>query len=303
MTVRRAASWLVYPAVMAAAMIAMVAGMERGVDLTLMVVAVSMGATAVVIVLERLMPHIPEWNRSHGDFVSDGLHMIVALIAVPELFRAFAYGGLYQVSAWLSGTIRVGMWPGSWPIAVQLVLALLLTELVQYWVHRTMHRSEPLWRVHSMHHGAERLYWLNAGRIHPFEAVITHVELVLLLIFLGAPLEVLALHLAFLSVHTTVQHSNIEMRLGALNWIFSQAELHRWHHSPDWQESNTNYGATLIIWDIVFGTRYLPHDRASSARPGIGDIPEYPRGYLAQVIAPFRWKTSRTSRDRAPVDP
>jgi ornithine lipid hydroxylase len=293
MSARRIASWLVYPAIMAAAMIAMVAGMQRGLDLTLMVVAVSMSAIGVVIVLERLMPHIPAWNRSHGDFVSDGLHMIVASIAVPELFRAFAYGGMYQAGAWLSGAIGTGLWPGSWPMIAQVSLALLLTELVQYWVHRVMHRRALLWRVHSVHHGAERLYWLNAGRMHPFEAVIVHVELALLLVFLGVPLEVLALHLTFLSVHTTVQHSNIAMRLGPLNWIFSQAELHRWHHSPDWQESNHNYGSTLILWDIVFGTRYLPDDRESPAHLGIGDMPDYPRGYLAQVLAPFRWKTSR----------
>lgn len=287
MTARRLASWLVYPVVTIAALGAMMAGLARGVDATFLVVLVSASATFVVIVLERLMPHIPAWNRSHGDFVTDGLHMIVAALVMPELFRAFAYGGLYAASAWLAGKIGFGLWPATWPLVLQLLLALLVVELVQYWVHRTMHERALLWRLHAVHHSAERLYWLNAGRIHAIEAFLTQMENALVLIILGAPTEVLAMQLMFLSVHTTLQHSNIDLRVGPLNWIVSSAELHRWHHSPERTEGNNNYGACLIVWDTIFGTRYLPADRESPTHPGIGDMPDYPRTYLAQLIAPF----------------
>jgi sterol desaturase/sphingolipid hydroxylase (fatty acid hydroxylase superfamily) len=54
------------------------------------------------------------------------------------------------------------------------------------------------------------------------------------------------------------QHANVQLRLGPLNWFFSMAELHRWHHSRTVEEANHNYGQTISVWDWVFGTRYLP---------------------------------------------
>ena len=90
------------------------------------------------------------------------------------------------------------------------------------------------------------------------------------------------------AVHGLFQHANIDVRLGPLNWLFSMAELHRWHHSSRLAETNHNYGATLILWDVVFGTRYLP-ERSAPEVIGIPDIPNFPRGFLGQLAVPFRW--------------
>jgi len=30
--------------------------------------------------------------------------------------------------------------------------------------------------------------------------------------------------------------------------------MHQLHHSCDFDESNTNYGCTIILWDRMFGT-------------------------------------------------
>ncbi|WP_422822321.1 sterol desaturase family protein [Vreelandella nanhaiensis] len=35
-------------------------------------------------------------------------------------------------------------------------------------MHRASHRIGWLWRLHAPHHSAERLYWLNGKRRHPF---------------------------------------------------------------------------------------------------------------------------------------
>jgi sterol desaturase/sphingolipid hydroxylase (fatty acid hydroxylase superfamily) len=79
------------------------------------------------------------------------------------------------------------------------------------------------------------------------------------------------------------------MRLGPLNWFFSMAELHRWHHSTLLEESNTNFGQNLIVWDIVFGTRFLPKDREPPEAIGIGDMPDFPMDYWGQLLSPVRW--------------
>ena len=87
------------------------------------------------------------------------------------------------------------------------------------------------------------------------------------------------------------------IRIGPLNWIFSMAELHRWHHSKTVREANSNYGQNLIIWDVVFGTRYLPADREPPKEIGLADLPAYPMGWLAQQLAPFRWSAIRRSSE------
>ena len=71
------------------------------------------------------------------------------------------------------------------------------------------------------------------------------------------------------------------------------AELHRWHHSKVPSESNTNYGQTISVWDVVFRTRFLPTDREPPEAIGIGDMPNFPTGYWAHIVSPFRWSRVR----------
>jgi sterol desaturase/sphingolipid hydroxylase (fatty acid hydroxylase superfamily) len=60
-------------------------------------------------------------------------------------------------------------------------------------------------------------------------------------------------------------------------------------------EANTNYGSNLIVWDLVFGTFFLPRDREPPDAIGIADMPDFPRGYLAQLAAPFQWARLRAT--------
>jgi sterol desaturase/sphingolipid hydroxylase (fatty acid hydroxylase superfamily) len=75
------------------------------------------------------------------------------------------------------------------------------------------------------------------------------------------------------------------------------AELHRWHHSRLVRESNTNYGQTLILWDIVFGSRFLPSDRKPPVDIGIAKLSAFPMTWFAQLLSPLRW--ARIKRESA----
>jgi sterol desaturase/sphingolipid hydroxylase (fatty acid hydroxylase superfamily) len=251
------------------------------------VVAFVNAAVALIIAaLERHLPHRPEWNRSHDDVKTDLLHMLFAMIPVPIVFRALTLGGLTAASVFLATQLGDSLWPSQWPLAVQLLLALVVGELGQYWVHRLGHERAVLWRLHSVHHSVERLYWLNAGRFHPLDTLLQHGSEVAPLILLGADAQVLALYTVFTSANGLLRHANIEMRVGLLSWVLSTADLHRWHHSREVAESNANYGANLILWDVVFGTRRAPTS-ASPATLGL-QAKDFPRTFLALLAAPFR---------------
>ena len=78
--------------------------------------------------------------------------------------------------------------------------------------------------------------------------------------------------------------------LGPLNYVFSMAELHRWHHAKNLDEANTNYGSNLILWDLVFGSFFWPRDRRPPEDIGIPDLAAFPMTYWAQLASPWRWR-------------
>lgn len=241
----------------------------------------------VIAILERLVPYEREWLHSKADLAVDSAWFatngVLNRLLEPPLL-AVAVG----TSAWLAGRVGATLWPVGWPLGAQLPLALLTAEWFEYWVHRLMHENAFLWRFHALHHSAPRLYWLNAVRFHPLDTLLLSVGKLLPLAILGAPPGVLALVNVFSAVHGSLKHANVPARIGPLNWVFSMAELHRWHHSPNPEEANNNYGGNLIVWDTLFGTRFLPQDRRPPAEVGLAAAEWYPSGYWAQWVAPFR---------------
>lgn len=290
---RRLLRILAYPALVGGAVAGTYAAVQRGHDPALSLSAMVLVATALVMVLERLLPVYSSWSRSHGDVVTDVIHGTMTLLIVPGVMRALTFTGMYLASAWLHRRLGFPLWPSSWPMAAQVALALVVAEFGQYWLHRGLHEIPLLWRVHAVHHSVPRLYWLNGARVHPLEAASVYAVGFLVLVLLGCPESVLALYAVFASVHSLVQHSNIDISSGPLTWLVSQPELHRWHHSPEPAEGNCNYGNVLIIWDVVFGTRYLPTDRMPPEHTGMRGHEDFPRTYIAQMAAPFsraRWR-------------
>lgn len=105
-------------------------------------------------------------------------------------------------------------------------------------------------------------------------------------IILGVNEKVLAGYFVFYSVNGFFQHSNCRVKLGFLNWIISGPELHRWHHSRLISESDNNYGNNLIIWDVIFGTRFLPSDRQVEELGLINR--KYPDSFFKQMTSVFK---------------
>lgn len=272
------------------ATVAGIALLDAGVSDDHVVASIGLVCVALVALLERVHPYRKAYNTSRGDVATDLWHNLISGIVLPEVVRVMSFGAVYWCGSQLTRLAGFQTWPTSWPLAMQLVFALVVAELGSYWFHRVQHTAPWWWRIHATHHSAPRLYWLNAGRFHPLDGVFSYAILMLPLVVLGAPPTTLALYTVFLTAHGLLQHSNIDMRHGGLSWIFSTAELHRWHHAPDPTDGNHNYGAVLAIWDVVFGTRYLPADREPPEAMGIGAMPHFPASYLAQLASPFTWK-------------
>jgi sterol desaturase/sphingolipid hydroxylase (fatty acid hydroxylase superfamily) len=264
-------------------------GVAQGWSPVLTVMGLTGAVVLLLLGLERLHPYHEEWLHSHGDIATDLIHNFVNFW-IPEIYTVSFVGGLTVAAGWLSKSLGMTLWPAQWPLVLQLLLALVIGELGTYWIHRLMHENAFLWRFHAAHHSAPRLYWLNAGRFHPLDLFAQQFLALTPLILLGADIRIIALHTLFTAVHGMFQHCNVDVRLGPLNWFFSMAELHRWHHSKHIEEANTNYGANLICWDVVFRSRFSPRDREPPTEIGIQALPNFPAGYWAHLLSPFRWK-------------
>lgn len=239
-------------------------------------------AAVVLPLLERISPHRLDWRPDSREWFTDALYTIVIQIAMPPLLGLLVVLGLSELT---QPYLHSALWPHHWPVLAQGLLMVLLVDLMRYWVHRFAHTNPILWRLHAVHHSPDKLYWLNTARFHPLEKVLHFFFDSIPFILLGVNEYVLAFYFVCYAVNGFYQHSNVHLRPGLLNYIFSTAELHRWHHSKMLAEANHNYSNTTIVWDLVFGTYYRPHDRRME-RAGIQND-RYPMRFGQQLIAPF----------------
>ena len=113
----------------------------------------------------------------------------------------------------------------------QTVLMVVLVDGVRYWLHRLSHEQEFLWRFHACASCLATLYTLNVGRFHPVDKSLRFVCDALPFIALGVQEDVLSAYVVWYAVNGFFQHSDADVRLDWLNYLVSEPELHRWHHS------------------------------------------------------------------------
>jgi sterol desaturase/sphingolipid hydroxylase (fatty acid hydroxylase superfamily) len=273
-----------YPGIMIVGFVLFVLLEQAGLPLTLSSYAAVAVAAGLITLHEIMLPHRDAWKPASAEIANDAAYMIAVQILLPYLLSLAAVlwlAGAAQANGWAITTL----WPNDWPVVAQAVLMLLAADFLRYWMHRAFHRFAPLWRLHAVHHSPHRLYWLNVGRFHPVEKAIQYLADALPFIVLGVAEPVLAVYFVFFAINGFFQHSNCSVRLGPLNYIVSGPELHRWHHSQRASESDTNFGNNLIIWDLLFATRFLPADREVGAL-GLQNR-AYPLDFLAQLKSPF----------------
>ena len=244
-------------------------------------------------ILEWVQPFRRDWLHSRGDLLTDVLHQVLTGF-IAQIIRVFLVVGFFLLIKAQVEDFKLAPWPGHWPLWAQAVLGLVAVEFADYGRHRAFHEWAVPWRAHAVHHSPTRVYFLNANRFHILDALINSLVGAITLALLGASEEVVMLVGIFTGLHGPWQHANIDYRLGWLNWIFAGAELHRWHHSTIVAEANNNYGNNLIVWDAVFGTRYLPRQRPIPVKIGLDDSHGgFPRGWWGQQLIPFRWRRLR----------
>ncbi len=163
-----------------------------------------------------------------------------------------------------------------WNLPALLALTLLVAvgdDFGYYVFHRAAHSIPALWAFHSVHHSAERLTPLVAGRVHPFEMALSEpvraaaAALVLgpALYFAEGPLNLVTIFgisltgLIFGALGNQLLHSEAPISFGP-RWdrILVSPAIHQLHHSRARRHWDQNLGGLLSVWDWMFGTLVLP---------------------------------------------
>ena len=282
--------WLFFPVTMALGFTAAHHLWESGQNTSSVIGLASLVAIATIALCECIYPHRQDWATGKGDVPTDIAHNFVTGYALREWLKIGILMSVVPFVAALSQRYGLALWPASLPMPLQVALAAVVSEFGGYWIHRIQHERDFFWRFHAVHHSPHRIYWLNAGRDHPLGMVLDYSGGALLLILCGAPAEPLVYFYVFESVMGLIQHANVRHNMGWLDYIFSSAVLHRWHHSDRIEEANNNYGSSLILWDLVFGTYYNPPGRDEGPeRIGLVSLQDFPQRFWGAWTVPFRW--------------
>ena len=195
------------------------------------------------------------------------------------------------------------------------IIALLFTfsfflfdDFTKYWVHRFMHKWPILWALHKVHHSAETLNPITVYRTHPLEGIVfslrgafsqgiiisifiylfgSKVDLVTIL---GVNVFVFVFHIA----GSNLRHSHIGIQYWSwLEKLIISPAQHQLHHSLDLKHYDKNFGATLAIWDWIFGSLHhsedvegliLGIDDNSVDQQGLKELYIYPLKEMGQIL-------------------
>lgn len=259
---------------------------------------VAMGA--IFAPLERLMPFSRNWLDNKDEpadvMMYFGNHFFDRYIAGPLELATIALA-IQKISPLIGQEI----WPTHWHPVVQVFLLLVVKDFFRYWYHRWMHENAFMWRWHSVHHSSERLYWFNS-RAHPFEGVASGFLWAIPLAFVKAPIEIAFVTAMVAATLSRFQHTNMDVILGPFDYFFSTPKNHRYHHSKKIEEGNANYAGEVIIWDILFGTFYMPKGQQPSDDIGVADMPDFPQTWAGLMLVPFTYGKFKKSKSTPEIE-
>lgn len=146
---------------------------------------------------------------------------------------------------------------------VYYIVMFMMMDFCEYVYHVTMHKIEPLWKFHLVHHSDLKVDVSTTIREHPCETCIRTCFLMLWVFICGPAIGVLILRQTFQSFSNIVAHTEFQLpsRLNKIiGLLFITPNLHHVHHHYQLPYTDCNYGDVLSIWDRLFGT-YANVDR------------------------------------------
>lgn len=195
-------------------------------------------------------------------------------------------------------------------------VTLLIADMVFFFTHYMMHKTEIGWAIHKVHHSAQVLTPLTRPREHfiaaPVWALGPAVGLslsggIFAWVFDGNITRITVMNVGVFSLlyalNGNFRHYHVSFRYPRwLEYWLQSPGMHHTHHSYLEKHWDTNLGLVTSIWDRMFGTLYIA-DRFEETPWGLS--PKDQREYTTlsdNLMTPFR-EIIRIVRGRPKVHP
>ena len=231
---------------------------------------VFIGAFVLFALLETLFPRrkrratrMRRWSTNLG-------LSLINTVALRLLGPFVAVGA----AAWAS-TANIGLLHQiNLPDGFSILIAIILLDLAIYGQHVATHRIPLLWRLHRVHHTDTDLDASSGLRFHPVEILLSMLYKCVIVLALGPGVIAVIVYEILLNASAMFNHANLSLPRWLdtpLRAIVVTPDMHRIHHSIEMDETNSNYGNALSIWDRLFRT-YRPAPRAGQTDMTLGLI-------------------------------
>ena len=237
-------------------------------------------ATSILfIILERIFPYNKNQKILREGFLDD---LALYTVAQSYILGIIIFTLIIRTIDNSTGLSRFHLFAAI-PIWIQLIFFTVTHDLYIYWMHRWQHSNKYLWRLHEAHHSPKKVDWLSGSRSHAFEILINQTVEFLPIVLLGSPPEVAAYKGVISAVWGMYIHSNLNIKTGWLQKFINGPEMHRIHHTTG-KGRNRNFATKLAVWDWVFGTAFVPDEKANE----YGLKTFFPNNFLKQFVFAFR---------------
>ena len=230
----------------------------------------------------RTQPRVTRWFTNLGMVVLDSL-------AVRIIFPIVAVGLAQYATARGWGLLNLIVMP-FW---LQVLISAVLMDMAIYWQHVISHKVPMFWRVHRVHHADRDIDASTGNRFHPIEIVLSMLYKFVVILLLGPAALGVFLFEVLLNGSAMFNHANVKLPLWldkVLRLLFVTPDMHRVHHSWHRDETDSNYGFNLAIWDRIFGT-YIDQPRDGHDEMVIGVKAfqnDKPSNIIWSLLLPFK---------------
>ncbi|MGI9353289.1 MAG: sterol desaturase family protein [Rhizobiaceae bacterium] len=178
------------------------------------------------------------------------------------------------------------------PMVLAVLASFIVLDFAIWFSHWASHKVPFLWAVHRMHHSDVDFDVTTAIRFHPIEIVLSMLWKMLIVLLLGAPAISVLIFEIILNGTAMFNHSNWRLPPSfdrVLRIFVVTPDMHRVHHSIIHNETDSNYGFNLAVWDRIFGTYTdQPEEGHAGMTIGISEWQdEKPTQLLWSLLVPF----------------
>lgn len=179
-----------------------------------------------------------------------------------SIYSTFVFGAVTigLIWIWQQGYTRIYTDPFQYPLwymPISIAIFLLLHDTYYYWLHKWMHHSRWLIKVHNAHHQSVNTTVWTSFSFHPVESFLQAIIVPILLVLVPMHPIAILIVLLIMTVSAIINHAGVEVYPGKPSFDkFRKYVIGATHHDIHHRRANKNFGLYFTFWDRWMKTEY-----------------------------------------------